>query len=99
MSLQERRKFLLKQILVQPEMEPIFWAKGRPGFYPFIFTPSKRPTVLALSATTCEQVAVSPETAMGCRRIRFLQAKEGYYYTFSLNKVYLENTELRHTLK
>ena len=36
---------------------------------------NKRPTVLTLSATTCEQVAVSPETAMGCRRIRFLQAE------------------------
>ena len=36
---------------------------------------NKRPTVLALSATTCAQVAVSPETAMGCRRIRFLQAE------------------------
>ena len=36
---------------------------------------NKRPTVLALSATTCAQVAVSPETAMGCRIIRFLQAE------------------------
>ena len=39
--------------------------------------------MLALSATTCEQVVVSPETAMGCHRTRFLQAEEGYYYTFS----------------
>ena len=38
---------------------------------------NKRPTVLALSATTCAQVAVSPETAMGCRRISFLQAERG----------------------
>ena len=70
-----------------------------PGSYTFIYQPTKRPTVLALSATTCEQVAVSPEIAMGCRRIRFLQAKEGYYCTFSLNKVYLHNTEIQHTLK
>ena len=40
--------------------------------------------MLALSATTCKQVAVSLETTMGCRRIRFLQAQEGYYCTFSL---------------
>ena len=38
---------------------------------------NKRPTVLALSATTCAQVAVSPETAMGCRRIMFLHAERG----------------------
>ena len=49
-----------------------------PGSYPFIFTPTNRPTVLALSAKTYEQVSVSPETAIGCHRIRFLQAKEGY---------------------
>ena len=36
---------------------------------------NKRPTMLALSETTCPQVVVSPETAMGCHRIRFLQAK------------------------
>ena len=56
------------------------------GSYTFNFAPTKRTTVLALSTTTCEQVGVSPETAMGCCRIRFLQVKEGYYYTFSLNK-------------
>ena len=57
-----------------------------PGSYNFIFAPTKRPIVLALSATTCEQVAVSPETAMGCHRIRFLQEKEGYYCTLVLTK-------------
>ena len=36
---------------------------------------NKRPTVLALSATTYAQVEISPETTMGCRRIRFLQAE------------------------
>ena len=56
------------------------------GSYTFIFQPTKRPIVLALSTKTCEQVAVSPEIAMGCHRIRVLQAEEGYYYTFSLNK-------------
>ena len=69
------------------------------GSNAFIFAPTNWPTVLALLATTCEQVAVSPETAMGCRKIRFLQAKEGYYCTFSLNNKYLCNTELRHSLK
>ena len=58
--------------------------RADPGSYTFIFAPTKRPTVLALSATTCEQVAISPETAMGCRRIRFLQAEEGNYCTLSL---------------
>ena len=73
--------------MVQPETEPICWADGAdPGSYAFIFAPTNRPTVLALSATTREQVAVSLETAMGCRRIRFLQSKEGYYCNFSLNK-------------
>ena len=41
----------------------------------FCLHTNKRPIVLALSATACEQVAVSPETAMGCRRIRFLQVE------------------------
>ena len=72
--------------------------KADPGSYTFIFTPKNRPTVLALSVTTCKHVAVSPETAMGCRRIRFLQAEEGYYCTFSLNNNYLYKIELRHAL-
>ena len=59
---------------------------------------NKRPTVLALSATTCAQVAVSPETAMGCRRIRFLQEDEGCYCTFILNNKYLYKIQLRHSL-
>ena len=50
-----------------------------PGLIPICHT-NKRPTVLALSATTCAQVTVSPETAMGCRRIRFLQAERGLLY-------------------
>ena len=54
-----------------------------PGFYTFIFQPTKRPIVLALSATTYEHVTVSPETTMGCHKIKFLQAEEGYYCTFS----------------
>ena len=63
----------------------VCWVDGEdPGSYAFIFAPTNRPTMLALSATTYEQVAVSPETAMGCHRIRFLQAKEGYYCTFIL---------------
>ena len=69
-----------------------------PGFYNFIFAPTKIPIVLALSETTCEHVAVSPETAMGCHRIRFLQAEEGYYCTFSLNNKYLYQIELRYSL-
>ena len=36
---------------------------------------NKGPTVLALLATTYEHVAVSPKTAMECRKIRFLQAE------------------------
>ena len=60
--------------------------RADPGSYTFIFAPTKRATVLALSATACEQVAVSPETAMGCCRIRFLQEEEGYYCTFILKK-------------
>ena len=42
-----------------------------PGYYTIIL-PTKRPTVLALSETTCKQVAVSLEIDMGCRRIKFL---------------------------
>ena len=42
------------------------------GSYAFILAPTNRPRVLALSATTCEQVAISPETTMGCHRISFL---------------------------
>ena len=49
-----------------------------PGSYASIFVPTNRPTVLALLATTYEQVVVSPETTMGCHKIRFLQEKEGY---------------------
>ena len=48
--------------------------RADPGLILLLCT-NKRPTVLALSAKTCEQVAVSTETAMGCRRIRFLQAE------------------------
>ena len=72
--------------------------RADPGCKPLLRT-NKRPTVLALSATTCEQVVVSPETAMGCRRIRSLQEKEGYYCTFSINNKYLCNIEFRHSLK
>ena len=51
----------------------VCWVDGEdPGSYAFIFAPTNRPTMLALSATTYEQVAVSPEIAMGCRRIKFL---------------------------
>ena len=50
---------------------------GRPEFFTFYLHTNKRPTVLALSVTTCEQVAVSPKTVMGCHRIRFLQEKRG----------------------
>ena len=59
------------------------WAIGQTRVLYRSLRTNKRPTVLALSATTCEQVAVSPEIAMGCRRTRFLQAEEGYYCTFS----------------
>ena len=70
-----------------------YWAIGKTWpVYQLIHT-KKRPIVLALSATNCEQVAVSPETAMGCRRIKFLQEEEGYYCTFSLNNsiYYIKN--------
>ena len=40
-------------------------ARANSSSYTFNFAPTKIPTVLALSATTCEQVAVSPEIAMG----------------------------------
>ena len=61
------------------------WAEGAdPGSYAFIFAPTNRPTVLALSAATYEQVAVSPKTAMGCRRIRFLQAERGITVPYPL---------------
>ena len=83
---------------VQPAMKPICWAMGRPRFYTFYLRTNKRPSVLALSATTCEQVAVSTETAMVCHRIRFLQAEEGYYCTFSLNKEWICNIKLRRSL-
>ena len=36
---------------------------------------NKRPTVLALLETTCEQVAVSPETAMGAVESGFYKQK------------------------
>ena len=61
--------------------------RADPGSYAFISAPTNRPTVLALSATTCEQVTVSPETAMGCRRIRFLQAERGDYCTLDFNNL------------
>ena len=76
---------------VQPATEPICWAMGRPEFYTFYLRTNKRPTVLALLATTCEQVAVSPETAMGCRRIRFLQAKRGITVTQPLITLLINN--------
>ena len=83
-SMHEER---MKPQYLSNKMTPIIVGlQGRPGFYTINLAPTKRPTVLALSATTYEQVAVSPETVMGCHRIRFLQAKEGYYCTFSLNK-------------
>ena len=89
----------LEQILVQPTTEPICWLlRVDPGSYTFIYQPTKRPIVLALLETTYEQVAVSPETAMGCHRIRFLQVEEGYYCTFSLNNEYLYQIELRYSL-
>ena len=90
LSLRAFRKYLSRYNVnpswtdtVQLATEPLCWAMGRPGFYTIKFAPTKRPTVLALSATTWEQVAVSPKTATGCCRIRFLQAEEGYYCTFS----------------
>ena len=36
------------------------------------FAPTNRPTVLALSVKTHEQVAISPETSIEYHRIRFL---------------------------
>ena len=67
---------LVPQIAVQPFDKSVLVLGNRadPGLILLCRT-NKRPTVLALSATTYVQVAVSPETAMGCRRIRFLQAE------------------------
>ena len=44
---------------------------------------NKRPTVLALSATTCAQVAVSPETAMGVPQNQVSASREGDYCTLA----------------
>ena len=49
---------------------------GQTRFLYFCLRTNKRPTVLALSETTCEQVAVSPETAMGCRKLGFYEQKK-----------------------
>ena len=73
--------YLSTRVLILEEADGL---RADPGFYTINFAPTKRPTVLALSATTCEHVAVSPETAMGCRRIRFLQVEEGYNCTLIL---------------
>ena len=83
-------KYIVLLILEEHDLENCVKEEGLgnredPGLILLCHT-NKRPTVLALLATTCVQVAVSPETAMWCRRIRFLQAEEGYYCTFSLYK-------------
>ena len=88
----------ISQRAVEVDIGTMLGLRADLGYYTFIFAPTKGATVLALLEKTCEQVAISPETAMGCRRTRFLQAEEGYYCTFSLKNKYLYQTELRYSL-
>ena len=62
---------------IKAEIEKLLKVLGNradPGLI-LLYRTNKRPTVLALSATTCAQVAVSPETARGAVESGFYKQK------------------------